>query len=62
MIRTVVTDFKIGVLVLVVLVALKVTHHVRRRVRRRRRASFTVRENVPVGRNSWISFGHRFRE
>lgn len=28
---------------------------------RRRRASLTVRENIPVGRNSWISFGHRFR-
>jgi len=62
MIHTIVTDFKIGVLVLVILAALLLTHRVRRHVRRRRHASLTVKENVPVGRNSWISLGHRFRD
>jgi hypothetical protein len=61
MIRTIETDFKIAVLILIVLAALEVTRRGHRHVRRRRHASFTVRENVPVGRSSWISFGHRFR-
>jgi hypothetical protein len=51
------------VTILVILVVIALLELGRRGHRRyRRRASLTVRENVPVGRNSWISFGHRFRE
>lgn len=62
MIHTIVTDFKIAILVLIVLAALELTRRRHRRIRRRRHASWTVKENIPVGRSSWISFGHRFRQ
>lgn len=62
MIHTIVTDFKIALAILVALAVLKLCHLGHRTIRRRRRASLTVKENIPVGRSSWISFGHRFRE
>lgn len=45
--------------IILIVAALELTRRGHRRYRRR--ASLTVRENIPVGRNSWISFGHRFR-
>jgi hypothetical protein len=30
--------------------------------RYRRRAGLTIRETIPVGRRSWITFGKRFRQ
>ena len=62
MIHTIVTDFKIGLAVVVVLFLLEVTRRGHRHIRRRRHASLTMKENIPLGRRSWISIGHRFRE
>ena len=54
------TDFKTIVLILLIIGVLDLTRRGHRHIRRRR-SSLTVRENVRVGRNSWITFGHRVR-
>ena len=60
--HTIVTDFKIALAVIVALFVLEVTRRGHRHIRRRRHASLTMRENIPLGRKSWITIGHRFRE
>jgi hypothetical protein len=51
------TDLKIIVVILLILGVLDLTRRGRRH--RRRHFRLSVRETVPVGRNSWITFGHR---
>jgi hypothetical protein len=55
------TDFKTIIVILLIIGVLDLTRRGHRHVRRRRHANLSVRETIPVGRSSWITFGHRVR-